>query len=1374
MEKQRCYNLPQWKALCEESNHQPPARRGERRRNQEKSTRNPANRNRNAAASPSPSTARGKRKTSRPTRSKKGGTAGAQKPEEEIGEASQDNQVQVPPTPTSPAPKVTKVKKEHLSDDEESRPKGRQPKSVSSRRKHNKQFQADEIDEEAFKKFDYRVYNQDEWAPERVQELETAYWKSLTFNNPMYGADMPGSLFDDSTKEWNVAKLENLLDVLGQKVPGVNTAYLYLGMWKATFAWHLEDVDLYSINYIHFGAPKQWYSISQADARRFERAMQDVWPSDAKNCDQFLRHKTYLISPQLLQSQYNIRVNRLVHYEGEFVITFPYGYHSGFNLGYNCAESVNFATESWLDYGRIARKCNCEADSVWIDVRDIERKLRGEPTPEYYEETDDDEDEEIEEGPTDLPTPPGSVKGKPKPTKKRKRESGEKDAKPKIKKLRIKIKAPAHEPCVLCPNDGKHDDLLPTDTGKMAHRRCGFYTPETYISDEGGSAMICNVSNIDRARLDLKCQHCRNKKGSVFQCSQKKCTRAYHATCAAQAGVLVDVGLVPVFGEDGTEYTDIGIDFRCRYHRSKRGKNLDSAALEDNAFTRKQALKMGAGDLVQAQFFQQEIFAGVVLENLKDEEMLLLETLPKGEKLEVEYKWLLILDPMNSQRPIPSEGAKPMPVEMARTTRTTAEAPPNADDPKTNDPFCAPHTDFKWAEFNTCKTFKNPAQVQVDLEKPDKVWHFLGETSTEAKAQYTHDLSVKTNNLKANFLETVRIASMPATAPAPRRSYPASYPTGAINQNAINAARANSHNPHPKAKERPYQGKYAITDPIPAYQYRPTNKFNPDGFQPRSQYDLPVHNYGQPLRPGVHEKQPMNRNPYPPPIPQNHGPYIHDPAFHSFKVQDGYGSSFYNYSVSGREVCDSNLVTADAAQRTASHYQTPRPSSEDSSIIPQPQAPVANMMGTPLSVNPVVGDPMSSCAIETAPPTPSDPNAPHLIGQTDPTHSSKPSFSTDSSAIVNSPGAQEPKGVSRLPIPEKYFFLHEAEKNRPTVYQSPYAAQGGFTTPWLPLPYAPPKPRPRGPSISEDYLAKQKPKQQEEVAKKMSEDKARLQLENHERVQRRLSQTQARPHIQSYFPHQPYHHAPPKPQHISMSAIQGPNLHNPSQASHAHHGGSYDAIRPSTSPGYTQYSPPFVNGLHDFGPPPTHTGLYNRPASSHYPSDDPHHSSPSHSTPSAYYPAPPPHTYSPRPEGLQFSSPQDFRMQMETASQRGAHPHDPGYERFFQGLQTAAGGGNDGHHHPHHHHRMVGDELAVGGGIGHDGGHGGGAGVGVGVGVMMGVNTNVGDVGGSGGGGGGNGMGGHHLGEGTSGSPLKYEMMGGGETLPMMRDGSRF
>jgi [histone H3]-trimethyl-L-lysine9/36 demethylase len=204
------------------------------------------------------------------------------------------------------------------------------------------------------------------------EDIERNFWRSVGVNgglaDPMYGADMVGTFFgSDHASSWNINHLDTPLKIIGHNLPGVSNAMLYFGCWRAMFAFHTEDMELYSINYLHYGAPKSWYSVPPKYKQRFENLAQSLYPEEARHCSQFLRHKTSLISPSRLRDcaiPYHTAVQEI----GEFMITFPGSYHQGYNHGFNIAEATNFATERWIDVARKAKICSCQPDSVSIDM----------------------------------------------------------------------------------------------------------------------------------------------------------------------------------------------------------------------------------------------------------------------------------------------------------------------------------------------------------------------------------------------------------------------------------------------------------------------------------------------------------------------------------------------------------------------------------------------------------------------------------------------------------------------------------------------------------------------------------------------------------------------------------------------------------------------------------------------------------------------------------------------------------------------------------------------------------------------------------------------------------------------------------------------
>lgn len=351
--------------------------------------------------------------------------------------------------------------------------------------------------------------------------IEGEYWRTLNMGQPpMYGADQQGTLFDARTTQWNIGTLDSLLSrTLACALPGVTTPYLYFGMWRASFAWHVEDMDLYSINYVHFGAPKQWYAIRQADRARFESVMAAAFPADARKCAHFLRHKSFLVSPSVLASQ-GIHPLRLVQHAHEIVLTYPYGYHSGYNLGFNCAESVNFALPSWIEIGRKAEYCRCPLaqESVHIDM-DVWWPA---------------------EAPSKKPrAAPPAGRAAPAP--------------------RAAAASPREKECLFCPRSTS-DALVPLPSAAAsalravsaarvscdataapwhAHQLCACFLPECWVSHDPACAEVQGAADIDRARWGLKCQVCDPgrdaRHGCKIQCTKGKCVRAAHVSCALDA-----------------------------------------------------------------------------------------------------------------------------------------------------------------------------------------------------------------------------------------------------------------------------------------------------------------------------------------------------------------------------------------------------------------------------------------------------------------------------------------------------------------------------------------------------------------------------------------------------------------------------------------------------------------------------------------------------------------------------------------------------------------------------------------------------------------------------------------------------------------------
>ncbi|WVZ57785.1 hypothetical protein U9M48_008127 [Paspalum notatum var. saurae] len=214
------------------------------------------------------------------------------------------------------------------------------------------------------------------WEPS-VEEIEGEYWRIVIGPTDEvevdYGADLDTATFcsgftklsssDGNNKDpygvscWNLNNLRRLpgsvISLEDEDISGVVVPWLYVGMCFSSFCWHVEDHFLYSLNYMHFGEPKIWYGVPGGEAVKLEESMRKNLPKLFEEQPDLLHELVTQLSPSVLKSE-GVPVYRSVQRPGEFVLTLPRAYHSGFNCGFNCAEAVNVAPVDWLPHGQCA------------------------------------------------------------------------------------------------------------------------------------------------------------------------------------------------------------------------------------------------------------------------------------------------------------------------------------------------------------------------------------------------------------------------------------------------------------------------------------------------------------------------------------------------------------------------------------------------------------------------------------------------------------------------------------------------------------------------------------------------------------------------------------------------------------------------------------------------------------------------------------------------------------------------------------------------------------------------------------------------------------------------------------------------------------
>lgn len=148
-------------------------------------------------------------------------------------------------------------------------------------------------------------------------EIEELYLENLSkwsksqekcaFKIPVYAINNHISRYPNGWKFWNLNQLtsaESIIHGSSNTIhPGINATYINWSSAFCSFGWHIEDSCMGSINQHLGGANRTWYGIGSGNAADFEALVAENVPKNIECKTMFIRHKSILVPPNVLDSQ---------------------------------------------------------------------------------------------------------------------------------------------------------------------------------------------------------------------------------------------------------------------------------------------------------------------------------------------------------------------------------------------------------------------------------------------------------------------------------------------------------------------------------------------------------------------------------------------------------------------------------------------------------------------------------------------------------------------------------------------------------------------------------------------------------------------------------------------------------------------------------------------------------------------------------------------------------------------------------------------------------------------------------------------------------------------------------------------------------------